>query len=144
MNSMYVDSSACVRIKWDESEQLRIDSGVRQRSIMSHWLFNVYMDAMMKMRMGRRGVRFLEDRRDGRLPGLLYAGDLVLWGELEEDLRVMLGWFAEVCSRRGMKVNAGKSKGMVLNGEECLECEMYADGIHLEHVSEFKYVGCFG
>ena len=28
----------------------------------------------------------------------------------------------EVC-RRGLKVNAGKSKVMVLNGEEGLECE---------------------
>ena len=31
---------------------------------------------------------------------------------------------------------------MVLNGEEGLECEVHVDGIHLEHVSEFKYLGC--
>ena len=31
---------------------------------------------------------------------------------------------------------------MVLNGEEELECEVYVDGIHLDHVSEFKYLGC--
>ena len=36
----------------------------------------------------------------------MYAGDLVLCGELEEDLRVKVGWFVEVC-RRGLKVNAG-------------------------------------
>ena len=46
--------------------------------------------------------------------------------------------------RRGLKVNAGKSKVVVLNGEEVLEYEVYIDGIHLEHVSEFKYLGCFG
>ena len=56
-----------------------------------------------------RGVRFLEDGREWRYPGLLYADDLVLCGELEEDLRVMVGWFAEVCKRRGLNVNAGKS-----------------------------------
>ena len=33
--------------------------------------------------------------------------------ELEENLRVMVGWFAEVCRSRGVKVNAGKSKVMV-------------------------------
>ena len=49
----------------------------------------------------------------GRLPGLLYADDLVLCGESEENLKVMVGWFVEVCRRRGLKV------------------------IHLEHVSEF-------
>ena len=44
--------------------------------------------------------------------------------------------FAEVCRRRGLKVNAGKRNVMVLNGEEELECEVHEDGIHLENVSE--------
>ena len=44
--------------------------------------------------------------------------------------------------RRGLKVNAGRSKVMVLNGEEGIECEVHVDGIHLEHVSEFKYLEC--
>ena len=44
--------------------------------------------------------------------------------------------------RRGLKVNVGKSKVMVLNGEEGLECEVHVDGIRLEHVSKFKYFGC--
>ena len=47
----------------------------------------------VKMGMGRRGVRFLEDGRVWRLPGLLYADDLVLYGESEEDLRVMWDGF---------------------------------------------------
>ena len=32
---------------------------------------------------------------------------------------------------------------MALNGEEgLLECEVHVDGVNLEHVSEFKYLGC--
>ena len=92
IKSMYVDSSACVKVKWGGSEQFRIDSWVRQGCIMSPWLFNVFMDAVMeevKLGMGRRGVRFLEDERECRLPGLLYTDDLVLCGELEEALRVI-------------------------------------------------------
>ena len=83
-----------------------------------------------------------KEEREWRLLGLLYADDLVLCNESEEDLRVILGWFVEVCRRRELKVNAGKSKVMVLNGEEGLECEVHVDGIHLEHVSELKYLGC--
>ena len=67
---------------------------------------------------------------------LLYADDLVLCGELKEELRAMVGWFVVVC-RRGLKINAGKSKVMVINGEEGLECEVHTDGIRLEHLSEF-------
>ena len=77
-----------------------------------------------------------------RLPGLLYADDLVLCGKLEGDLKVMIGWFVEVCRRRRLKVNAGKSRVMVMNGKEGLEYEVYVDGIRLEHVFEFKYLGC--
>ena len=31
---------------------------------------------------------------------------------------------------------------MILNGEEESECEVHVNGIHLEHISEFKYLGC--
>ena len=72
----------------------------------------------------------------------MYAYDLVFCGESEEDLKAMVGHFVEVCRRRGLKVNAGKNKVMVLGGEEGLECEVCIDGICLEHVLEFKYLGC--
>ena len=48
---------------------------------------------------GKEGVSFLGDGREWRVPGLLYANDLVLCSESEEDLRVMVGQFAEVCRR---------------------------------------------
>ena len=54
----------------------------------------------------------------------------------------MVGRFAEVCRRRRLKVTAGNSKVMILNGEEGLECEVHVDGIRLEYISEFKYLGC--
>ena len=74
-------------------------------------------------------------------PYLLYTDDLVLCGELERDLRVMVGRFAEMCRRRGLKVSAGKSKVMLLNGEKGLKCEVHVDGFRLEHDLEFKYLG---
>ena len=39
----------------------------------------------------------------------------------------MVGRFVEVCKRRGLKVNAGKSKVMVLGREEGLEGEVWVD-----------------
>ena len=60
IKSMYVGSLACVRVKGGVSERFRIDSGVRQGCIMSPWLFNVYMDGLMKevkMGMESRGEK---------------------------------------------------------------------------------------
>ena len=55
INSMYSDNLVCVRVKGGDSECFRINSGARQGWIMLPWLFNVYMDALMKIGMGRRG-----------------------------------------------------------------------------------------
>ena len=59
----------------------------------------------------------------------MYADDLVLFGESEEDPRAMVGRFVEVCRRSQQKVIVGKSKVMVLNGEEGLEYEVSVDGV---------------
>ena len=124
IKSMYVDSLAYIRVKGGESEWFRIDSGVRQGCIMSPWLFNVYIDAVTKeLEDGDR-----KEGREWRLPGLLYADDLVLCGESEEELRAMVGQFI-VYRRRGLKANAGKSEVMVINGEEGLECEVHIDDV---------------
>ena len=72
-------------------------------------------------------MRFLQEGREWRLPGLSNVDGLVLFGETEEDLRSMVVRFVEVCRRRGLKVNAGKSKVRVLNGEEGLEYEVHVD-----------------
>ena len=74
IKSIYADSLACVRVKGGESEQFRIDNRVRQGCIISSWLFNVYIDAVMKEVKGGNG----KERREWRLPSLLYADDLVL------------------------------------------------------------------
>ena len=80
------------------------------------------------MGMGRRGEAFQEEGNEWILPGLLYADDLVLCGESEEELRAIVGCFIEPCRRRGLKVNAGKSKIILLGGEDGLECEVCVNG----------------
>ena len=82
-----------------------------------------------------------KEGREWRLPGLLFADDLVLCFESEEDQRAMVGKFVEMCRRRGLKVNAGGCKVMVMK-ERRDYSEVYVDGICLEHVSEFRYLGC--
>ena len=90
--------------------------------------------------MGRMGVRFLEAGRKWRLPGLLYADDLVLWGESggsEGDDRAFC-----VLENR-FEISADKSKVMVSGEEEGLGCKARVDGTRLEQVSRVQIFGCF-
>ena len=109
IKSMYIKSLAFVRIKGGGSDYFKTDSAVRKIFIISPWLLNVYMDAVLKdVKMGMGG--FMEEKREGRLPRLLYTDNLVLCAELEEDLKAMVRCFVKVCKRRGLKTNAEKSK----------------------------------
>ena len=70
---------------------------------------------------------------------LLYADDLVLCGESEEDLKAIVGRFIEVCRKIGLKVSAGKRK-VIVKWREGIRGGGLCKWIRLEHVSEFKYL----
>ena len=66
--------------------------------------FQVYIE--VKMWMGRVGVRLSEYGKELRLPGFFYADDMLLFGESEEYLNiVVIKCFVEICKRRVQKVN---------------------------------------
>ena len=47
--------------------------------------------------------------------------------EMEEDQKVKVEQFVEVCKRAGLRVNLNKRKVMVLDGKEGLVCEVLVD-----------------
>ena len=48
VQSFYVDSRACVRVGNYVSEWFPVNVGLRQSCVMSPWLFNVYMDGVVR------------------------------------------------------------------------------------------------
>ena len=63
-----------------------------------------------KLGMGEMGARFLEEGREWKLPDLLHAQDLVLWGGSEEDLKPMTGRFDQVCRGKDLKIYNDKAR----------------------------------
>ena len=47
VQSFYIDSGACVLVGNDVSEWFLVNVGLRQGSVMSPWLFNVYVDGVV-------------------------------------------------------------------------------------------------
>ncbi len=121
IRSFYENSSASVRVNRELSESFNVEVGVRQGCIMSPWLFSIYMEG--RIREMKLGVQDLGARLNVRgveqpLVTGLYADDTVLLTESEGTLQRMVDEFDRVCKRRKLKVNAGKSKVMVLREQE--------------------------
>ncbi len=60
IKSFYEEVSACVKISGETREHFEIKVGLRQGCVMLPWLFNIYMDDVMremKGRVGEVGVR---------------------------------------------------------------------------------------
>ncbi len=60
IKSFYEEASACVKTSGETSEHFEVRVGLRQGCVMSPWLFNIYMDGVMrevKGKVGQVGVR---------------------------------------------------------------------------------------
>ena len=112
---------------------------------MSTWLFNEYMDGVVRevnFRVRGKGLE-LPSANYGRfeINQLLFSNDTALVTNSKELYR-LVSEFGRACERRNLRVNVGKSKVM--------RCSKYGNGgqIHvilngepLEEVDCFKYPG---
>ena len=113
---------------------------------MSPWLFNVYMDGVVReanVRVLGNGLELLS-ANGGRfeINELLFEDDAALVADSEDKLCRLVSEFGRVCERRKLRVDVGKSKVM--------RCSRYGNGdrMHvilnsepLEEVDCFKYLG---
>ena len=91
---------------------------------MSLWLFNVYMDGVVREVNVRVLGKWLEllSANGGRfeINQLLFADNTALVADSEEKLCRLWSEFGRVCERRKLRVNVGKSKVM--------RCYRYGNG----------------
>ena len=83
---------------------------------MSPWLFNAYMDGVVRDVNVRVLGKVLEllNADGGRfeINQLLFADDTALVADSEDKLCRLVSMFGRVCERRQLSVNVGKSKIM--------------------------------
>merc|ERR1712002_174354 len=86
VQSMYGTSEGCVRVCREEGEWFNVRGGLRQGCVMSPWLFNVFMDGVMKEvreQVGDVRVTLWDARRncEWKVEWLMFADDTVLVGD---------------------------------------------------------------
>ena len=95
VQSLYEKSEVCVRVCREEAEWLEVGVGLRQRCVMSPWLFNLFMDAVMKEvreKTGDVGVTLWDERRniEWKVEWVMFADYTVLLGDSEEKLERLI------------------------------------------------------
>jgi len=100
IKAMYVGSTTSIKVSAGESKGFEVKVGVHQGSVLSPLLFTIVLEALSS------------DLRVGLPWELLYADDLALLADSEEELRRKIMKWKEGLEAKGLKVNIGKTKVM--------------------------------
>ena len=111
LRSLYAGQEATVRTGHGTMDWFQIGKGVRQGCILSPYLFNLYVEYIMR----NTG---LEEAQDGikiarrNISNLRYADDTTLMAESKEELKSLLMKVKEESGKVGLKLNIQKTKIM--------------------------------
>jgi hypothetical protein len=106
---MYRRSCTSVRVAGGLSEKFEVKVGVHQGSVLSPVLFVIVMNALAR-------------ELGGELPWtLLYADDILLIAKTERELRDKIKRWKDGLEVKGLKMNVGKTKVMVIGEKEEIE-----------------------
>lgn len=100
IQAMYEGATTAVKTMGGVSQGFEVKVGVHQGSVLSPLLFTIVLEALS--RKCRTGLPF----------ELLYADDLVLMADSEEQLMEKLGRWKENMEAKGLRVNVAKTKVM--------------------------------
>jgi hypothetical protein len=107
VKSIYSSVSSCVRVNSFYTDWFDVKSGVRQGCILSPFLFNLFInDLAIYLKSLDLGIQCGNDK----ICMLLYADDIVLMAENEQDLQCLLNALKEWCNSNDMHINFNKSQ----------------------------------
>ena len=138
---VYKETWIVPSVNGNESEGLRVNVGLRQGCPLSPLLFNLYVSELEHvLKLGQAGGVVMGKTKVWMLA---YADDMVLFAKSMNELREVLSRVEKYFDRRGLVLNASKTKWMKFRNkgrrgkEEWLKWKEEM----IERVSVFKYLG---
>ena len=132
LRNLYAGQEATVRTGHGTTDWFQIGKGVRQGSILSPCLFNLFAEYIMRnagLYVAQAGIKVA--RRN--LNNLRYADDTTLMAESKEELKSLLMQVKEESEKVGLKLNMQKTKIMASSPITSQEI----DGKTMETASDF-------
>ena len=142
LTALYENVKCCVRINGSLTDWFPVDIGLKQGCVLSPVLFAMYInDLTLAIKALGKGVSIENEK----VSILLYADDIVLISETEEELQEMLTLVHSWCQKWKLNINTDKTKVVHFrNSAKPLSSFSFSCGhFPLEVVKEYKYLGLF-
>ena len=111
LRNLYAGQEATVRTRHGTTDWFQIGKEIRQGCILSHYLFNLYAEYIIRntgLEEAQAGIKTA--RRN--INNFKYADDTTLMAESEEELKSLLMNVKEESGKVGLKLNIQKPKIM--------------------------------
>ena len=106
LKNSYSNMYSAIRLNGYYTEWFPVNSGVRQGDVLSSTLFGIYIDDLVQeIKDLNMGIHF----EDVFINILLYADDVLLIAESENELQCMINKVAEWCQKWRLAVNCNKT-----------------------------------
>ena len=139
IKSLYSSSTSAVLINNVTGSFFNTTVGVRQGCLLSTVLFNIFLEQIMIKTLDEYTSTISIGGR--KISNLRFADDIDLIAGSNTELQDLTNRLVESSKAHGMEIRQEKSKTMVnsKNNDKC--AKIYMDGILLEDVKIFKYLG---
>ena len=139
LHNLYNNDNVCIKKGDRISDAFGINQGVRQGCVLSPLLFNIFIaDLPRQISTGSKVVI----QGDQKINCLLWADDLIILCESEQDLQSLLNNLDTYCTKNELTINHDKSKCMIFNKTGRLLRNVFYLGVtKLENVRSYKYLG---
>ena len=141
IQTIYSDCKSCINVNGYLTEEFSSKFGVRQGDSLSPTLFGLYINDLAKdLKNTGLGVKLSDELT---IASLLYADDLAIMAESEENLQCMLNVLENWCKRWRMRVNVNKTKIIHFRTttQQQSTYNFHLNGNTIEYVDKYKYLG---
>ena len=138
---LYKNQEAAAKTSCGTSEWFSVEQGVRQCSIVSPSLFNIYSENIMREVTENTSAGITIGGR--KINNLRYADDTTLLFESKEDLMELLTRIQHLSKKKGWLLNTRQTKIMVVDKNRTDDHKFILNGEELEEVKSFVYLGSF-